>query len=86
MARILAVDIECRVCFGVAQRLGLRENISEWQTFALHPRQDVVAGAVQNAINAGNGIAEQAFAQRLYNGDAACHSSFEIEGNPIFFG
>ena len=56
MASLWAVskplDVEGRVGLGVAEPLGVGEAPREVQALQLHPREDVVAGAVEDAVDA----------------------------------
>src|SRR3546814_6530491 len=63
--RVDAVDVEARVGLGIT--LGLRggQCIGEARALALHQRQDIIAGAVQYAIDARDRIRRGAFADRL---------------------
>ena len=47
-----AADVEGRVGLGVALGLRLREHVGERAMLLLHLRQDVVAGAVEDAVDA----------------------------------
>ena len=62
---IVAVDIERGFGFGVTEALGVGEHFGEVRAFQLHARQDVIAGAVDDAVKARDAIPDQTFAQRL---------------------
>ena len=70
-ARVEAVDVGGGIGFGVAGLLRFGEHLFEARAALLDLRQDVVAGAVQNAVERGDAIAGDAFAQNRVNGDAA---------------
>ena len=74
-----AADVESRVGLGVAELLRFGEASLERQTLRLHPRQDVVAGAVKYARHAAHGIASHAFAQGLDDRNAASDRRLESE-------
>ena len=62
---------------GVTQLLRVGQHLGEFPPALAHLRQDVVAGAVQDAGDAGDAVAGQALAQRLDDGDAAGHRRLE---------
>lgn len=49
---IVAVDVEGRVGLGIAEALRILEALGKRQALLLHPGQDVIAGAVEDAIDA----------------------------------
>src|SRR5258706_10661793 len=55
------------------------QHCSEISAFLLHPSEDVIAGAVDNAVEMGHAIADEAFAQRFDHRDAAANAGFEIK-------
>ena len=71
-----AADVEGRVGLGIAQALRFGEAELERHPFGLHARQDVVAGAVENAADARDRIARQPFAQGLDDRHAAADRRF----------
>ena len=79
MRRIDAFDIESRIGFGVSQPLRLRQHVGEICAGVFHGREDVIASAVENAIDAFERIGGRAFAQALYHRNAAGDRSFELE-------
>ncbi len=52
MRRVDAVDVEARIGLGIAQALGLGQHVGEIAAGLAHRRQDVIAGAVQDAVDA----------------------------------
>ena len=74
-----AADVEGRVGLGVAESLRLLEARLERQPLGLHLRQDVVAGAVEDAADARDAVAGERLAQRLDDGDAAADRGLEGE-------
>src|SRR6516225_10597318 len=52
----------------------------------LHLRQDVVAGAIEDAVDATKLIASERLAQRLNDGDAARHRGLELKSNTLLLG
>ena len=66
-----AVDVEARIGLGIAQLLRLRQHVGELAARLAHRRQDVVAGAVEDAVDALDPIGGEPLAQRLDDRDAA---------------
>ena len=48
----MTFDIEARIGLGVAEALRVLEAIGKRQFLLLHPREDVIAGAVENPVDA----------------------------------
>ena len=71
-----SVDVERRVRFGVTQPLGVLQDLFEPEVLAFHAGEDVVARAVQDAEDAVDAVAHEAFAQALDDRDAARHARF----------
>ena len=80
---IEAANVEGWIGFGVAELLRLGETLLERQLLALHAREDVIAGAVEDAVNALDRIAGEALAQRLDDGNAAGDRRLEGERDPL---
>ena len=74
-----AVDVEAGIGLGVARRLRLGQHDVEVAAGLAHGRQDVVAGAVEDAVEPAHPVADQALAQRLDDRDAARHRRLEGE-------
>ena len=74
-----AVDVEARIGLGVARGLRLGQHDVEVAPGLAHRRQDVVAGAVEDAVEALHAVADQALAQRLDDRDAARDRRLEGE-------
>ena len=79
MRRVDAVDIEGRIGFGIALVLCGLEHLAEIGACALHFGEDVIAGPVENAVNALDPIGRRAFAQSLDHGDTARNCRLELE-------
>ena len=84
--RVDAVDVEGGVGLGVAQLLGVGQDFGEFPAAFAHLRQDVVAGAVENAGDALDAVGGQAFADRLDHRDAAGDRGLEGERDVVFLG
>ena len=76
---IVAIDVERRLGFGIAEPLRFGQNIREVRAVEFHAREDVVAGAVDDAVEAGDAISNQSFAQHFDDGNAAGDTGFVVE-------
>ena len=74
-----AADVEGRIGLGVAEPLRLGEAVLEGELLQLHAREDVIAGAVEDAVDALDRIAGEALAQRLDDRNAAGDRRLEGE-------
>ena len=83
---IEAADVEGRIGLGVALGLRFLEHVGEGAVLVLHLGQDVVAGAVEDAVDAADLVARQRLAQRLDDRDAASHRRLEIQGHAVLLG
>ena len=83
---VVALDVERRIGFGVAQPLRLLEAFVERQPLALHARQHVIAGAVEDAVDARHRIAGKTLAQGLDDRDGAADRRLEIERDLVLLG
>ena len=86
MRRIKAADIEGGIGLGVALGLRLRQHVLEGAPFGLHQRQDIVAGAIENARHARDAVRRQRLAQGLDHRDAARDGRFEFQRHTALFG
>ncbi len=75
--RVKAADVECRIGLGIAKLLRLAETDLERKMLGLHAREDIVAGAVEDARDPPNRIAGQALPEGLDDGYAAADRGFE---------
>ena len=62
---VMAIDIERRFRFREAEPLRIGQDIGEIRALQLHPRQDVIAGAVDDAVEARDAISDQALRATL---------------------
>src|SRR5215468_4422592 len=76
---VVAVDVERRVGLGIAEPLRVLQAFGKRQSLLLHPAQDVVAGAVENAVDAVDIGSGKALAQRLDDRNASGHGRFVIQ-------
>ncbi len=83
MRGVDAIDIERRI--GLSEPLGLRvgEDGGERQVLGLHPRQDVIAGSIEDAVDAQDAVRRRAVTQRLDDRDAASDRRLILERNPL---
>ena len=84
--RVDAINVEARVGLGEAQCLGVGEHGGERQPLGLHARQDVVAGAVENARDAVDAVGGGTLAQSLDDRNAPGNGGFELQRDPGGFG
>ena len=85
MGGIEAANVKGGIGLGIAFVLGLLQHLGEGAMFLLHLGQDVVAGAVENAVDAADLIAGQGLTQRFDDRDTAGHRGLEIEGHAVRF-
>ncbi len=78
-----AVDVEGGVCFGEAGGLGAAEGVGVGLLVLGHLGEDVVAGAVDDADDAGDVVGEEGLGECGDDGDGSAAGSFELDA---FFG
>ena len=83
---VIAFNVKCRIGFGIAKPLRVREAGFKRQALLLHAGEDIVAGAVENAEHAGDCIAGQRLAHDLDDRNAARDRRFEIQQQAFVFG
>src|ERR1700722_2102286 len=76
---VVAFDVEGRIGFRIAEPLCVAQAIVERKPILLHAGEDVIAGAVEDAVDAGEGIAAESLAQSLDDRNAGADRSLEIE-------
>ncbi len=86
MGGVVALDVEGRVGLGIAQPLRVLQAGVERDALGLHAGQDVVAGAVEDAEDAGDRIAGHRLAHRLDDRNAARHRRLVIEQHAFLLG
>ena len=79
-------DVEAGIGFRIALRLRFLEHVGKGAMLLEHLREDVVAGAVENAVDAPDFIAGERFPHGLDDRDAASDRRLEVEGNVVFLG
>ncbi len=72
-----AVDVEAGIGLGIARRLRLGQHDVEVAAGLAHGGEDIVAGAVEDAVEPRHPVADQALAQCLDDRDAARHRRLE---------
>ena len=77
MCGVKAADVKCRIGLRIAKPLSLAEADLERKMLGLHAREDVVAGAVEDAGDPLNRIAGQALPEGLDDGYSAADRRFE---------
>ena len=78
-----AVDVEGRVRLGVAELLGVGEDFVERLALVLHAREDVVARAVEDAVDLENLVAGEPLAEAADDRDAAAHGRAEVDVHAV---
>lgn len=78
-AGIEAVDVGGGVGFGVAEALGFGENGVEFAVILLDFAEDVVTGAVEDAVEGFEAVGGDTFAKDAVDGDAAADAGFHGE-------
>ena len=86
MGGVEAADVEGRIGLRIAEPLRLLQAFREGETLLVHAGEDVVAGAVEDAVDAGDAAAAEPFAQRLDDRDAAGDRGLEAERRVMRFG
>ena len=86
MRRVETADVEGRIGFRVAEPLRLAQAVREGQRFLFHPCQDVIAGAIEDAIDALDGITGQSLAQGLDDRYSARDRSLEGQRDALLLG
>jgi len=66
--------------------LRVGEHGGEVRAFQFHPGEDVIAGAVDDAVERVDAVANEPFAQRFDDGNAAANAGFVIKIRAEFFG
>ncbi len=77
--RVEAFDVRGRVGLGVAQGLRLLQRLGEAGPGGVHPVQDVVGGAVDDAEHAVDGVPGQRLAQRAQQRDGPGHRGLVVQ-------
>ena len=77
---VVALDVTARIGLGVAQFLGIHEDVVVWAALLRHGGQDVVRRAVDDPADAPDLVAGQVQRQRRQDGDPPGHRRLEPEG------
>ena len=86
MRGVVAIDIERRIGFSIAEALGVGEDRVEGGSFTRHAGEDVIAGAVYDAVDALETIADEGFAQGFDDRNATGDAGFLVEISTGLFG
>lgn len=65
MSRVDTLDVQGGVGLGVSEVLSLGKRLAEARPFLSHLREDVIAGAVEDAVDEGVVVGDQCLAERL---------------------
>ncbi len=86
MGGVEAADVEGRVGLGIAELLRFLQAHVEGQTLLLHAREDVVAGAVEDSVDAVDAAAAETLTQGLDDRNAARDRGFERQRRVVGLG
>jgi hypothetical protein len=84
--RIHPLHIVAGIGFRYSQILGLAEGMSIGNALIRHPGENVVAGAVEDAPDAANGVSHQGSLHQAYQGHCATHCGLELEHHAVVLG
>ncbi len=76
---VMALDVEARIRLRIPKPLRVFQAIRKRQALLLHAGQDVIAGPVQDAVDARELVADETLAQRLDDRDTAGDRRLEVE-------
>src|SRR5947209_9168187 len=80
------VDVEGRNGFSIAGPLRVLQAFGKRQALLLHPGQDVIAGAVEDAVDAVDAGAAKPLAKRLDDGNGGADRRLEVQGAAMLLG
>ena len=83
---IQPLDVAGGIRFGQAQALGVGQDIGVFRAFLAHAGEDVVGGAVDNAVDVADAVGLQAFLQRVDDGDGPAHRRLVIQARAALLG
>jgi hypothetical protein len=78
-----ATHIETWISLCITARLRFLQHIVERAGLFRHCREDVVASAVEYAVDAAHLVGDQRLTQRLDDGDATGNGRLKIQGNTL---
>ena len=76
---VVAIDVESFICFGVAEAFGFGEGSGVVEVMGFHAGEDVVTGAVDDAVDGEDFIGGEAVLEGFDDGDGAGDAGFEEE-------
>ena len=82
--RVMAVNVQVRRRLGVTVLLRVGEHAGKVRALGLHARQNVIAGAVDDAVNRGKLVRDKTLAQRFDDGNAAADAGLVIKIRAAF--
>ena len=86
LRRVMAFDVEARISLGVAEPLRLPQALGKRHLLLLHAGQNVIAGAIEDSVDARRRVARKPLAHRFHNGNGAADCGFEIERDMVLLG
>src|SRR3546814_3266685 len=69
---------------GISEFLRILQHVGEGVSLLFHGGEDIIAGAIQYAVDPADRIGGRAFAQALADTDASCNSCFIFQGDGRF--
>ena len=81
-----AIHVQGRVRLGITELLGLGQGVLVADALLAHVREDVIAGAVKDALNRYNLIGRQPLRQGGDDRNAAADAGLEANGLVVFTG
>src|SRR3546814_5076950 len=76
-----AVNVERGIGLGISEFLRILQHVGEGVSLLFHGGENIIAGAIQYAVDAADRIGGRAFAQALDDRDAPCNSRFIFQGD-----
>ncbi len=83
VARIQAIEVQAWISFGIAGLLRLSQRLRELDSVLLHLREDVIAGAVHDAVDGLNLVRGQRLGNGADHWDAARDTCFNANGQVL---
>ena len=80
-----AIEVQRFVRLDVAERTGIIQDLLERSSFLLHAGQEIVGGAVENAVNERKLVRDQTFTQYLDDRNTARNAGLECVADVCLF-
>jgi hypothetical protein len=86
LRRVAARDVERGVRLGIPEPLRLRERLAERLSSVVHRREDVVGGAVHDAVNRHDPVGGERLAQRADDRDSTADRALVVDVDALLHG